>query len=99
MPAKRCRRGNTAIAGEFAGGKVELSVSDTGPGIAADQLVRVMEPFFTTKVRGLGLGLAISRSIVEKNHGELLVESEVGRGTTFLLRLLAAVPAGKGPVT
>jgi len=67
-------------------------VTDTGPGIPPDQISRVMEPFFTTKARGLGLGLAISRSIMAKNQGELRVTSGPGSGCTFHVRLLAAPP-------
>jgi signal transduction histidine kinase len=56
-------------------------------GIGKDVLQRVMEPLFTTKARGIGLGLAISRAIVEKHNGKLTASSEVGRGTTFTIRL------------
>ena len=71
-------------------GIVELSVADTGSGIEASDLARIMEPLYSTKARGLGLGLAISRSIVEKNQGNLLVTSEPGRGSTFTIRLNAS---------
>jgi signal transduction histidine kinase len=70
--------------------QVEIAVSDTGVGIAPEHVSRVMEPLFSTKARGLGLGLAIARSIVEKNKGTLRVSSELGRGTTFKLQLVAA---------
>ena len=53
-----------------------------------------MEPLYSTKARGLGLGLAIARAILEKNHGGLRVVSELGRGTTFTLLLPAAGPEG-----
>jgi signal transduction histidine kinase len=68
---------------------VELSVSDTGTGIPADALSRVMEPFYSTKARGIGLGLALASSIVGRNGGKLRVESEEGQGTTFTIKLLA----------
>ncbi|MBV8310955.1 MAG: hypothetical protein JO344_11250 [Planctomycetaceae bacterium] len=80
------------ITGRTDGPFVEIDVTDTGPGIPPDQIARVMEPFFTTKARGLGLGLAISRSIAERNQGELRVLSEPGSGSTFLVRLPAASP-------
>ncbi len=70
--------------------EVELKVSDEGTGIAPDVLSRVMEPLFSTKARGLGLGLSIARSILEKNRGGLVVASALGQGTTFTLRLMAA---------
>ncbi len=53
-----------------------------------------MEPLYSTKARGLGLGLAIARSIVEKNQGTIQVASEPGRGSTFTIRLLAAPGEG-----
>ncbi len=65
---------------------VELSVSDTGHGIAADALSRLFEPFFTTKDEGLGLGLAISRSIIEAHEGRIWAEND-GRGATFHVSL------------
>ena len=87
--------GRLTIAGRSDGLFIEIGVSDTGPGIPPDQIGRVMEPFFTTKARGLGLGLAISRSIVEKNEGQLRVISRPGSGSTFLVRLPAASPAAR----
>jgi signal transduction histidine kinase len=72
---------------------VELSVADTGDGIAPDILPRIMEPLFSTKARGIGLGLALARAIAHKNRGQLSVASEPGRGATFVLRL----PAGDSP--
>jgi len=67
----------------------ELAVADTGTGIPPDQLSQIMEPLYSTKARGLGLGLAISRAILDKNKGSLRVQSEVGKGSTFTLRLPA----------
>jgi two-component system, NtrC family, sensor kinase len=84
--------GRLTITGRSDGPFVEIDVTDTGPGIPPDQIARVMEPFFTTKARGLGLGLAISRSIVERNQGELRVISQPGSGSTFLVRLPATSP-------
>ena len=69
--------------------QVVISVSDTGGGIPPAILERIFDPFFTTKEvgRGTGQGLAIARSvIVDKHHGTLKVESELGKGTTFLIR-------------
>jgi signal transduction histidine kinase len=68
---------------------IETSLADTGVGIPAEQLSRVMEPLYSTKPRGLGLGLSIARAILEKNGGSLRVASEPGRGTTFTVFLQA----------
>lgn len=66
---------------------VVIAVEDNGPGIAADQLGNVFEPFFTTKFTGTGLGLTISKSLVEQHGGRIEVTSEPGKGTSFLLIL------------
>ncbi|HWR58213.1 MAG TPA: ATP-binding protein [Thermodesulfovibrionales bacterium] len=70
---------------------VEVSISDTGPGIPPDILDKIFDPFFTTKPvgDGTGLGLAICHKIVEEHNGGIAVESEAGRGTTFIIRLPA----------
>ena len=68
-------------------GEVCLSVSDGGAGIPKAQLERIFEPFFTTKEKGTGLGLDICRTIVAGHGGRLTVESEVGKGSTFTMRL------------
>jgi signal transduction histidine kinase len=77
---------------------VEIAISDTGVGIPPESLSRIMEPLFSTKVRGLGLGLAITRAIIEKHHGQITVASQQGsmvmnasKGSTFTVRL-PAVP-------
>jgi signal transduction histidine kinase len=74
---------------------VRIDISDTGHGIPPEVLPRIFDPFFTTKPAGVGtgLGLSISHSIVQKMGGEMQVESQVGRGTTFSLRLPAHVLA------
>jgi signal transduction histidine kinase len=70
---------------EGAGERVQIRVYDTGCGIPADRLQAVFEDFVTTKRRGLGLGLAITRKIVEQLGGRISVASEVGKGTTFVI--------------
>lgn len=66
---------------------VRIKVSDTGKGISRETLEKIFEPFYTTKDKGTGLGLAIVYNIIEKHHGEIRVESEEGRGTTFIIAL------------
>jgi two-component system sensor kinase FixL len=65
--------------------EVCILVRDTGQGIAPEHLDKVTEPFFSTKARGMGLGLAISKAILEKNGGRLEVESQLGVGSIFKL--------------
>jgi signal transduction histidine kinase len=66
---------------------VELRVGDTGPGMAEEVRSRLFIPFFTTKEKGTGLGLAICQRIVKAHGGTLRVESRLGEGTTFIIRL------------
>ncbi len=90
--------GQVTIAGRAVDGGVEVTVSDTGQGIPPENLSRIMEPLFSTKARGLGLGLSLARSILEKNRGQVSVSSEVGRGSTFTVRLCAhQAPSDKPP--
>jgi signal transduction histidine kinase len=67
------------------GENLHVEVQDTGPGIAPDKLPGLFEEFMTTKGRGLGLGLAISRKILQMHRGSITVASELGKGTTFFL--------------
>jgi signal transduction histidine kinase len=83
--------GRLTIRGGQVGGGIEVAVSDTGVGIAPENLSRVMEPLYSTKARGLGLGLALSRAILDKHQGSLHPASEPGRGSTFTVRLTAHV--------
>jgi len=65
--------------------RVGVVISDTGPGINQEVLPHVFEPFMTTKDHGLGLGLSICYSIVQKHGGQITVESQPGQGTSFTL--------------
>ncbi len=73
-------------------GSVNISISDTGCGIPEAEISRIFEPFFTTKPVGLGtgLGLSITYDIVKKHNGEITVDSEVGKGTTFTIKIPVA---------
>jgi two-component system NtrC family sensor kinase len=78
---------------------VELRVADTGCGIPKEHLDHIFEPFFTTKEagNGVGLGLAVVYGIVDRHHGRIDVQSEPGRGTTFIVRLPAGQPEQGAP--
>lgn len=86
--------GTLRISAREEAGHIDLMITDTGMGIPAENLSRIMEPLYSTKARGLGLGLAIARSILEKNHGTLRVTSEPGHGSTFTVRLMGAAGSG-----
>ena len=83
--------GDVSVTAQRSDKTVTVSVADTGSGIAAEHLGKIFEPLFTTKAKGTGLGLSVCRNLAEANDGEILVESEVGRGTTIHLRLPASV--------
>jgi signal transduction histidine kinase len=85
--------GTLRLAARKDAGGVAIEVSDTGPGIPAEDLARVLEPYFTTKDTGTGLGLAIADRIVREHGGRLEVSSAPGRGATFTIRLPAVAPA------
>ncbi len=82
-------RGTLTITTEKLDNMLRLSFQDDGPGITKENMRHVFEPFFTTKApgEGTGLGLSLSRSIVLEHDGEMSVESEVGKGATFIVEL------------
>jgi two-component system NtrC family sensor kinase len=80
--------GGTITVGTAAReGFVDITIRDEGAGIAPENLEKIFEPFFTTKARGTGLGLAITKRIVEQHLGRIVVESELGKGTTVTVSL------------
>jgi signal transduction histidine kinase len=81
--------GRVSVTTARAGNMIQIGVTDTGSGIPAEKLSSIFDEFVTTKTRGLGLGLAISKRIVEQLDGTIEVASEVGRGTAFTLRFPA----------
>jgi two-component system sporulation sensor kinase A len=76
-----------------SGNQVLIEFADEGPGIAAQDLRRIGQPFFTTKEHGTGLGVPIALRIVERHGGTLVFDSEPGRGTRARVTLPAAEPA------
>ena len=84
------RRGVAVTARRQGPDTLAFSVADTGTGIAAAQIDRVFDPFFTTKTTGIGMGLSISRSIVEAHRGRLWVENNAEGGATFRFTLPVA---------
>jgi two-component system, NtrC family, sensor histidine kinase HydH len=77
---------------------VEVHVTDNGPGIPADQQTNIFVPFYTTKQKGTGLGLAICQRIVKNHGGTVAVQSKVGEGSTFVIRL-PAIPEAPAEVS
>jgi signal transduction histidine kinase len=91
------RSGKVEIAATAEDNDVLITVSDTGHGIAPDDLRRIFEPFYTTKGRGkgTGLGLAICRQLTAALGGTISVQSQPGQGSTFYVRLPRdGAPAG-----
>jgi signal transduction histidine kinase len=82
-------RGRIVVAAARDGDAVRIDVGDDGPGIDPERQARIFEPLFSTRPRGLGLGLAVSRDLAEANGGTLSVSSQPGRGATFSVRLPA----------
>jgi len=82
--------GCIAVALRRTGEQALLAVTDSGAGIAREDLARIFDPFFTTKERGTGLGLAIVHRVVDAHGGRIAVQSEPGKGTTFSVSLPAA---------
>ncbi len=83
------KKGKIAIHSKVSGSWLEVSVADNGPGISADKIKRIFDPFVTTKAEGegTGLGLSIVKNLINRLQGEVKVESAPGEGTKFLLRI------------
>lgn len=79
--------GQLTVVTRLRDARVEISFADSGQGIAAENLSRIFNPFFTTRQEGTGLGLAITHRIIQGHGGRLEVASQVGKGTTFTVVL------------
>ncbi len=80
-------------AGPRTDGRYSVVVEDTGIGIPAEERERIFEPYFTTKASGLGLGLVLTKKIIDAHGGEIFVESTPGKGTRIEVALPAGIPA------
>src|SRR6266545_1232928 len=80
--------GRLVLSAEEVNDSIEIAVSDTGMGMSPEIRSRIFDPFFTTKGKGgMGLGLAVCYGIIQRHEGTIEIESEVGQGTTFRIRL------------
>jgi signal transduction histidine kinase len=86
-------RGVLTVEATTFGDGVEIKVSDTGSGMDEDTANHIFDPFFTRKAKGIGLGLAVTRRIVEAHGGTIAAESQAGVGTTFVIGLPGALVA------
>jgi len=79
--------GTLTIGSRVKNGSIIIDFADTGVGIPKENIGRIFDPFYTTKEKGTGLGLAVSYSIIKKLSGSLTVESEPGKGSRFVIAL------------
>ena len=101
---KFTKRGSVTVSASYAGETLDVSVSDTGCGIAADMLTHILDPFVQVqdpthaadRAGGTGLGLSICKRLVDAMGGELYVESELGKGSTFRARIPGVAVAEEG---
>ena len=87
--------GALTIRTQAKGAAVIATFTDTGVGIPPENREKIFQPLFTTKTKGIGLGLAVSRRLIEANGGTLTVESQAGEGSTFTVTI--PVPDSGGP--
>jgi len=91
--------GELTVESQLNGGQLQFSVSDTGVGLPTEKMDQIFSAFFTTKPQGSGMGLAISRSIVESHGGRLWATANDGRGATFHFTLPTAAEILQVPAT
>jgi two-component system, LuxR family, sensor kinase FixL len=85
--------GEITITTRVRGAYAEISIADTGEGMAPEVAANIFQPYFTTKEKGTGVGLAVCQSIIQEHGGTIRVESTPGQGTTFTIQL----PLGEAP--
>jgi signal transduction histidine kinase len=79
--------GRLDIKASDKGKSVEVEFTDTGGGIPEEITKKIFDPLFTTKAKGVGLGLSVCKTIMERHNGEIKVKSQAGKGTTFIISL------------
>ena len=79
--------GKMTVTARQKDGFIGVAIADTGVGIPEEAIGKVFDPLYTMKAKGIGLGLAVCRSIVERHEGHIGVKSIVGKGTTFTIKL------------
>jgi signal transduction histidine kinase len=90
--------GNLAANLHRTDGWVEIKITDTGVGISDEAIQKIFDPYFSTRVSGFGLGLAVTRSIIEDHRGSINVNSRLGHGTTFVVKLPVATELQKSEI-
>jgi signal transduction histidine kinase len=81
-----------------AGNRVRVTVRDVGVGLDVHSLTKLFEAFYTTKTDGMGIGLSVSRSIIERHHGRLWAEANDGPGATFAFAIPAVAETGASTI-
>jgi two-component system NtrC family sensor kinase len=83
--------GDIRVSTRHENGRINIIISDTGSGMSQEVQKRIFEPFFTTKDvgKGTGLGLSIAYDIIKKHNGDIEVESTIGKGSSFTIRIPA----------
>ena len=79
--------GRLKISAARIGDQIAFEILDTGEGITAEDLKKVFQPYFTTKQLGIGLGLALTKRIIEEHHGEIEIQSSPGKGTLVIIKM------------
>ena len=90
--------GELTVGTREKNGFQEIAITDTGSGIADEVKGKIFEPLFTTRAKGIGLGLAVSKSIIDRHGGQIEVKSAAGKGTTFTIKLPLGTPVQEGSV-
>jgi signal transduction histidine kinase len=79
--------GKLSFSTNRSGDFIEVKVSDTGEGVSQENINKIFEPLFTTRAKGVGLGLALAKALVERQGGTIRAESQIGKGATFIVKL------------